>query len=121
MTFWKTNTSHIFVLSRSGGIMDPIISDEELIAGIAQGDEYAFELLVKRHQGRILNLIYRFAGDRTRAKDLAQEVFIRVWQAAPKYKPRAKLTTWIYRITANLCLNELKSAHQKNASPWLSW
>ncbi len=60
-----------------------------------------------------MNLIYRFVGNRTQARDLAQEVFIRVWQAAPRYKPQAKFTTWIYRITANLCLNELKSSGRK--------
>jgi RNA polymerase sigma-70 factor (ECF subfamily) len=94
-------------------MIDPLMSDEELMAGSAQGDEYAFELLVKRHQSRMLNLIYRFVGNRTQAIDLAQEVFIRVWQAAPRYKPRAKFTTWIYRISANLCLNELKSSGRK--------
>ena len=94
-------------------MIDPLISDEELMAATAQGDEHAFELLVKRHQGRMLNLIYRFVGNRTQPGDLAQEVFIRVWQAAPRFKPRAKFTTWIYRITANLCLNELKSSGKK--------
>ena len=89
------------------------MEDEKLMAGTAQGDEYAFELLVKRHQSRMLNLIYRFIGNRTQARDLAQEVFIRVWQAAPRYKPQAKFTTWIYRIAANLCLNELKSSGRK--------
>jgi len=94
-------------------MIDPLISDEELMAATAQGDEHAFEFLVKRHQSRILNLIYRFVGNRTQAGDLAQEVFIQVWQAAPRYKPRAKFTTWVYRITANLCLNELKSSGRK--------
>jgi RNA polymerase sigma-70 factor (ECF subfamily) len=94
-------------------MIDPLISDEELMAATAQGDEYAFELLVKRHQSRMLNLIYRFVGNRTQARDLAQEVFIRVWQAAPRYRPQAKFTTWVYRITANLCLNELKSSGRK--------
>ena len=94
-------------------MIDPLISDEELMAATARGDEYAFELLVKRHQSRMLNLIYRFVGNRTQPGDLAQEVFIRVWQAAPRFKPRAKFTTWIYRITANLCLNELKSSGRK--------
>jgi len=94
-------------------MIDPLISDEELMAETAQGDEHAFELLVERHQSRMLNLIYRFVGNRTQARDLAQEVFIRVWQAASRYKPRAKFTTWIYRISANLCLNELKSSARK--------
>ena len=94
-------------------MIDPFIEDEKLMEETAQGDEYAFELLVKRHQSRILNLIFRFIGNRTQAGDLAQEVFIRVWQAAPRYKPQAKFTTWIYRVATNLCLNELKSSSRR--------
>ena len=93
--------------------MDKDITNEDLMARIAEGDEYAFQILVDRHQTSVLNLIYRFIGDRTQAKDLAQEVFIKVWQAAKSYKPEAKFTTWIYRITANLCFNELKSSLRK--------
>jgi RNA polymerase sigma-70 factor (ECF subfamily) len=98
--------------------MNSGLSSEDLMARIAKGDEDAFEILVTRHQTSVLNLIYRFIGDRTQAKDLAQEVFIRVWQAAKSYKPEAKFTTWIYRITANLCFNELKSARRKK---WLQF
>jgi RNA polymerase sigma-70 factor (ECF subfamily) len=98
--------------------MDNIPPSEDLMARIAKGDNDAFEILVTRHQTSVLNLIYRFIGDRTQAKDLAQEVFIRVWQSAKSYKPEAKFTTWIYRITANLCFNELKSAHRKK---WLQF
>jgi len=98
--------------------MDRELSSEDLMARIAEGDEDAFEVLVDRHQTSILNLIYRFIGDRTQAKDLAQEVFMRVWQAAKTYKPKAKFTTWIYRITTNLCFNELKSARRKK---WFSF
>ena len=96
--------------------MDKEIPSEDLMARIAKGDDDAFEILVNRHQTSIFNLIYRFIGDRTQAKDLAQEVFLRVWHAAKSYKPEAKFTTWIYRITANLCFNELKSARRKK---WL--
>ena len=91
---------------------------EELMARIAKGDEDAFEILVNRHQNSILNLVYRFIGDRTQAKDLTQEVFIRVWQSAKSYEPKAKFTTWIYRITANLCFNELKSSRRRK---WFSF
>jgi RNA polymerase sigma-70 factor (ECF subfamily) len=91
---------------------------EELMAKIAKGDEDAFEILVNRHQTSVLNLVYRFIGDRTQAKDLAQEVFIRVWQSAKTYKPQAKFTTWIYRITTNLCFNELKSSRRRK---WFSF
>jgi len=97
--------------------MDKEIPSEDLMARIVKGDEDAFEILVNRHQTSVLNLIYRFIGDRTQAKDLSQEVFIRVWQAAKTYKPKAKFTTWLYRIGANLCLNELKSARRKK---WFS-
>jgi RNA polymerase sigma-70 factor (ECF subfamily) len=86
---------------------------EELMAKAAEGDEFAFEILVRRHQASVLNLVYRYVGDRTKAKDLAQEVFLRVWKSASRYEPKAKFTTWIYRITANLCLNELKSFGKK--------
>jgi RNA polymerase sigma-70 factor, ECF subfamily len=84
-------------------------SSENLMGLIAEGDEYAFELLVRRHQTSILNFIYRFIGNRAQADDLAQEVFLRIWKAAQTYEPKAKFTTWAYRITTNLCLNELKS------------
>ena len=98
--------------------MDRELSSEELMARIAGGDQDAFEILVNRHQTSVLNLIYRFIGDRAQAKDLAQEVFLRVWQAARSYQPKAKFTTWIYRITANLCFNDLKSARRKK---WFSF
>jgi RNA polymerase sigma-70 factor, ECF subfamily len=93
--------------------MDKEIPSEDLMARIAKGDNDAFEILVNRHQASVLNLIYRFIGNRTQAKDLAQEVFIRVWQAAKTYKPEAKFTTWIYRIATNVCFNELKSARRR--------
>jgi RNA polymerase sigma-70 factor (ECF subfamily) len=98
--------------------MDNIPPSEDLMVKIRKGDENAFEILVNRHQTSVLNLIYRYIGDRTQAKDLAQEVFLKVWQAAKSYRPEAKFTTWLYRITANLCFNELKSARRKK---WFSF
>ena len=98
--------------------MDNILPSEDLMARIAKGDDDAFGILVNRHQTTILNLIYRFIGDRTKSQDLAQEVFIRVWQAAGSYQPKAKFTTWIYQITTNLCLNELKSARRRRWFPF---
>jgi RNA polymerase sigma-70 factor, ECF subfamily len=97
---------------------DKTTSSEDLMARAAEGDEYAFEILVRKHQASVLNLIYRFIGNQAQAKDLAQDVFIRVWQAAKSYEPKAKFSTWIYRITANLCLNELKSTARKKLIPY---
>ena len=99
-------------------MIDESISSEDLMARIAKGDDEAFEILVTRHQTSVLNLIYRFLGDRTQAKDLAQEVLLRVWQGAKTYKPEAKFTTWVYRITTNLCLNELKSSRRRRWFPF---
>ena len=94
-------------------VTDKTTSSEDLMTRVVKGDDGAFEILVNRHQTSVLNLIYRFIGDRTQAKDLAQEVFLRVWQTAKGYEPKAKFTTWMYRIATNLCLNELKSARRK--------
>jgi RNA polymerase sigma-70 factor (ECF subfamily) len=94
---------------------DNALSDEELMARIAGSDAQAFEILVKRHQRRILNLIYRSIGDRIQAEDVAQEVFLRIWRAAEGYEPKAKFTTWVYRIAVNLCLDAMKSAHYRQS------
>jgi RNA polymerase sigma-70 factor (ECF subfamily) len=96
--------------------MDNLTPSEELAARIAEGDEYAFQILVNRHQTSVLNMIYRFMGDRSKSEDLAQETFLQVWCAAKNYRHKSKFTTWLYRICANLCLNEIKAAHRKK---WL--
>jgi len=98
--------------------MSEELSSEDLMVRIAKGDDDAFETLVNRHQTSVLNLIYRFIGDRTQAKDLAQEVFLRVWQTAKSYEPKAKFTTWTYRIATNLCFNELKAARRRRWFPF---
>jgi len=96
--------------------MDQQMPDEELMSRIAKGDEVAFQTLVERHQSSMLNLIYRYIGDPVKSEDLAQEVFLRIWQAAKSYEAKAKFTTWLYRIAANVCLNELKAARRNK---WL--
>lgn len=85
------------------------------MARVAGGDRRAFARLVQRHEPHVLNLIHRSLGDRAQAQDVAQEVFLRVWRAAKEYEPKAKFTTWVYRIAVNLCLDALKSAHHKQS------
>ncbi len=94
---------------------DNVLSDEELMGRVARGDRRAFANLVQRHQRHILNLIHRTIGDRIQAEDVAQEVFLRVWRAAEGYEPKAKFTTWVYRIAVNLCRDAMKSAHHKQS------
>ena len=102
-----TRSKHLTVAENNA------LSDEELMARIAKSNAQAFEILVKRHQRRILNLIYRSIGDREQAEDVAQEVFLRVWRAAEQYEPKSKFTTWAYRIAVNLCLDALKASNRK--------
>lgn len=83
-------------------------SDDLLMKRIADGELWAFRRLVERHQKGLLNFIYRFTGDRLLAEDITQEVFLRVHKSAPYYKPKAKFSTWLFKIATNLCLNELR-------------
>ena len=80
----------------------------QVIRNIGKGDHLAFKHLVRRYQNPLLNFTYRYTGDRQTAEDLVQEVFLRVYQAAPRFKPRAKVSTWIFKIAYNLCMNEIR-------------
>ncbi len=86
----------------------------DLIRAIAGGNEWAFEQLVRRYQNPVTTFIYRFIGDLYLAQDLAQEVFLRVFQAAPKFKPKAKVSSWIFKIAYNLSVNELRRRKRRD-------
>jgi RNA polymerase sigma-70 factor (ECF subfamily) len=80
-------------------------SDHELMAMLARGSRSALAALVERHQQRVLELAYRTLGSWEWAEDIGQETFLRVWRSADQYQPQARLTTWLYRIVVNLCLD----------------
>ena len=82
--------------------------DASLMLKFEGGDISSFEKLVIKYKENITNMIYQFIGDKEEAEDLAIEVFLRVYQARGKYKPRAKFTTWLYKIATNLCLDEIR-------------
>ncbi len=82
-------------------------SDVNLVARARQGDEAAFEQLVRRHQRYVFNVAYRVLGDYAEAEDMTQEAFVRAWRGLPGFKGQAQFTTWLYRIVHNLCLNRL--------------
>jgi len=79
-----------------------------LIARLRRGDAAAFELLVRSHQDRVYDFCVRMLGEREEAFDLTQEIFISVHRNMDKFRADAKLTTWLYRIARNHCLNRLK-------------
>jgi RNA polymerase sigma-70 factor (ECF subfamily) len=85
------------------------LDDSELVGAFLDGEERAFEELVERYQTRLLNFIYRTVGDRERAEDLVQEVFIRVYRHLHRFDRSKKFSTWAYTIASNLAKNELRN------------
>jgi RNA polymerase sigma-70 factor (ECF subfamily) len=82
---------------------------------VACGGQDAFEVLLSRYEDAVVTFCYAFVRNREIAEDLAQETFLRVYRSAPRYKPLAKFTTWLYRISANLCINELNKGKLRRA------
>lgn len=92
----------------------------EIISKASGGNTEAFRMIVNCHQAFAYSVSYRFLGNPEDSEDITQEAFIRLWKNLHKYRPDVKLTTWLYRIIANLCLDFLKSTHsrqQKNHTP----
>jgi RNA polymerase sigma-70 factor (ECF subfamily) len=90
--------------------MEPV-NERELVDRCRRGDERAFQELVDRYKDLVFALIARTAPDRSRAEDLAQDVFLRVHRGLPYFRGEARVSTWIYRIVANVCA-------QEQARPW---
>jgi RNA polymerase sigma-70 factor (ECF subfamily) len=88
-----------------------------LMERVARGDMEAFERLVESHQARVIGTIVKMLGDETEAEDIAQQVFIRVWHSAARYKPTAKFTTWLFKITRNLVFNEVRRRRRHPVTP----
>src|SRR6267378_160739 len=82
--------------------------DLRLMRLVGRGDTTAFEELIEKHQALVTGTIARMLGSNSDVEDIAQQVFIRVWRSAPRYKHRAKFTTWLLKITRNLVFNELR-------------
>jgi RNA polymerase sigma-70 factor, ECF subfamily len=83
--------------------------DSAVVTSFLAGEERAFTELVERYQTRLLNFIYRTIGDRDRAEDLVQEVFIRVYRHLHRFDRSKKFSTWVYTIASNLAKNELRN------------
>src|SRR5215470_6076778 len=85
------------------------LDDASIVEAFLGGEERAFTELVERYQTRLLNFIYRTIGDRERAEDLVQEVFIRVYRHLHRFDRTKKFSTWVYTIASNLAKNELRN------------
>jgi RNA polymerase sigma-70 factor (ECF subfamily) len=86
-------------------IQNRIVHDEELILLLQRGDEWAFQLLVRRFQKKIFAIAYGITLDAAESEDIVQEVFLQVYDKIIDFRGDASLATWLHRITVNRCLN----------------
>jgi len=86
----------------------PPDADAQLMLAFQKGDESAFAVLFERYRTRVLNTAYRFLNDANLAQDIAQEVFVKIYMSPKTYHPDAAFSTWLYRITANACIDTLR-------------
>ena len=91
--------------------------DGELAARVARGDQKAFGLLYARYRPRVSRHLERILRDAAAADDLAQEVFLRLWDRAGQWKADAPLRSWLLRIATNLALNHLRTVKRRREQP----
>jgi len=93
------------------------VRDSELIEKIKTGDVHSFKVLFEKYQESIYNLCFRFVNSKEEAEDLCQDVFFKIYRVAQTFQHKSQLSTWIYRITVNFCLNHQRKRKRYN---WLS-
>lgn len=81
-----------------------MLDDQQLVEKIKKGDNFAFEQLVLKYDRLVLNIAYSYRNDKDDADDIYQEVFIRVYRGLKNFQSRSKFSTWLYRITVNVCI-----------------
>ena len=92
------------------------LTDTELVERCRRKDSEAFSILVDRHKRMVFSCAYRMVGDEQEAEDIAQDVFMRVYQALPNFRGDSKFSTWLYKIVSNVCLNRLRKVNPETVS-----
>jgi RNA polymerase sigma-70 factor (ECF subfamily) len=92
--------------------------DADLITRAARGDQSAFQALVERHRSMVYRVAFQFAGNHHDAEDIAQEVFIKVYRSLDKFRQDAQLTSWLYRIVMNACIDHRRRHAPAAAAPF---
>lgn len=87
----------------------------ELVRKAAEGDDSAFEQLVNQYQKPVYNLAYRMCGNADDAFDLSQEAFLNAWKGLKGFQFQSSFSTWLYRLTSNVCLSYLRSKKRNSA------
>ena len=90
-------------------------SDEHLMRRVARGDQAAFRALLERWEGAAKRYAFRMFGDYHAAEDAAQEAFVRLYHAAPRYEPTAKFSTWFYTVLGNVCRDRMRAERRRTA------
>jgi len=88
--------------------MNQSLDEEKLVRAAAAGDDGAFEKLVLAHQKQVYNLCLRMSGSADDAYDLSQESFLKAWRALGQYQFEAGFSTWLFRLTSNVCIDFLR-------------
>jgi RNA polymerase sigma-70 factor (ECF subfamily) len=110
MAINRSAASYVIFLTVNGGLRATV--DSELAARAAGGDASAFHALVERHRAMVYRLAYQFAGNHYDAEDIAQDVFIKVFRSLDRFRYDAQLTSWLYRIVMNACID-----HKRRHAP----
>ena len=92
--------------------------DTDLISRAAAGDGAAFQALVERHRSMVYRVAYQFAGNHHDAEDIAQEVFIKVYRSLDRFRQDAQLSSWMYRIVMNACIDHRRRHFPAGAAPF---
>jgi len=87
--------------------------DFALMERVGEGDHAAFRQLVERHQDAVIGTVAKMLGNASESEDIAQQVFLRIWRNAKRYRPDAKFTTYLFTITRNLVFNETRRKSRK--------
>lgn len=108
------------VNARDEPLADPLADpDVRLMLEVQAGSETAFRDLFRRYSGKILAYVGRMIGHGARAEELTQDVFVQVFRFRDRYRPESRLSTWIFRIATNVCLNELRRPeHRLRVDLW---
>src|ERR1044072_5332645 len=83
------------------------LDDSALVAESVAGSREAFDVIVERHRRSVYQVCYRFVSNHEEASDLAQDAFVRAWEGLKNFKGESALSTWLYRIAVNVCLNRV--------------
>ena len=102
-------------LESQESVQDQGPSDDELVLQAQQGDIHAFDTLVERYHAKIYSLTYNMTSNREDAEDLTQEIFVKAFQALPRFKGKSSFYTWLYRIAVNKTINYRKKRNRKRA------